>query len=851
MAAAPESRGYWTDRILAAVEPPIFKYRAITLGLLILTTLVLAFQAARIQPNAGWLKSIPLDHPYMQTFQKYYRDFGGANTVLFALIQDEGDIYNPAFMAKLEAATDDIFFLPGVDRARVMSLFTPNVTYVENIEGGLAGSNVIPADYAPSPEMLDKVRSNVGKAQVIGRLVTEDQRGALVVAELLEFDPASGEKLDYRQVGDYLESLRDKYEKDGVTVHIIGFAKIVHDMTNAALEVVGFFVVALLMTGLLLWLYCGSFKLAMLPLLCSVVAVIWEFGLLTTAGFGLDPFAILVPFLVLAVSVSHGVQYVNAWVAEVDRGVDNYNASLETFRRLAIPGTAALITDVAGFATIYLINIQIIREMSLNAAFGVAAIIITNKMLMPIWLTFIEIRDLDAFREKQLRRERMGDGLWTLMAKITHRKPAIITLVICGILLGWSVWKYPDLKIGDAIEGVPELRPDSRFNQDFRAIIGNFEIGVDQFKVIAETKPNGCVDFELMEQLDRFSWRMENQPGVHSTMSLLTYAKLVYQGLSEGRLNALVLPRNQFALAQATALVPTTTGLLNDDCDAMAIFIFTTDHRAETIAHLVGEVKAFNAENAAAFYERAPVTPEYCADKRAAFAAFRTAERHAFELSQAEPMDGAALDAARGEKTALETAYQAYEENCPVNFALASGNVGVMAATNEVVDEQEFMVVFWVYVVVIVFMWLSFRSAAGVLCVVLPLSLVSVMAYAVMAVLDIGLKVATLPVVALAVGIGVDYGIYVFSELSNGLGQGKTLEAAFRETLHRTGKAVVFIGVSLGLSVATWLWSELQFQIDMGIMLMFMFTANMFGAILVLPALARFLLRLPDAQLED
>ena len=841
----------WTARILRVVEPPIFKARFATLGLLILATLFFAFQAARIQPDAGWLKSIPLDHPYMQVFQKYYRDFGGANSVLFALIKDEGsgDIYEADFMKTLEDATNDIFFMPGVDRARVMSLFTPNVTYVENIEGGLAGSNVIPADYSPTPAMLEKVKSNVGKAQVIGRLVTEDQRGALIVSELLEYDPDTGEKLDYFAVGDYLEELRAKYEKDGVNAHIIGFAKIVHDMTNAALEVVLFFLLALLLTGALLWGYTGNFKLAMLVMVCSVTAVIWEFGALTTLGLGLDPFSILVPFLVLAVSVSHGVQYANAWVAEIDAGHDRFGASLQTFRRLAIPGTVALITDVAGFATIYLINIQIIREMSINAALGVAAIIITNKMLMPILLTFIEIRDLDKFKQGQQARENMLAPIWDFLANATRKGPATAILLIAALLLGWAMWKYPALKIGDAIEGVPELRPDSRFNQDFRQIIGNFEIGVDQLKVIAETRPNGCVDYELMRQIDRFEWLMQAQPGVHSTMSLLTYAKLVYQGLSEGRLNALVLPRNRFALAQATALVPTTTGILNDDCDAMAIFIFTTDHKAETISRLVQVIKDFDAQNAQEFYASSDVSPQYCEEKRTAFNDFRTLEGEVFELATGGGEE-AEVATAKERRDAARDAYEEFDKNCPVQFSLASGNVGVMAATNEVVEEQELMVVFWVYVVILIFMWLSFRSVAGVLCVVLPLSLVSAMAYAVMAVLDIGLKVATLPVVALAVGIGVDYGIYVYSEMASALNEGRTLREAFRFTLGRTGKAVVFIGVSLGLSVATWLMSELQFQIDMGIMLMFMFTANMFGAIMVLPALARYLLRLEAHQKE-
>jgi predicted RND superfamily exporter protein len=127
----------------------------------------------------------------------------------------------------------------------------------------------------------------------------------------------------------------------------------------------------------------------------------------------------------------------------------------------------------------------------------------------------------------------------------------------------------------------------------------------------------------------------------------------------------------------------------------------------------------------------------------------------------------------------------------------------------------------------------------------LPLGLVSWMAYAVMAIFGIGMKVATLPVVALAVGIGVDYGIYIYATLADAVAAGYKFEEAYNKTLKMTGKAVVFTGVTLGLGVATWLFS------DMGLMLVFMFTANMFGAILILPAIARFLLtekQLPPGQ---
>lgn len=766
-----------TDRILKIVEPIVYGQRVIALLILLALTVFFGWQAMQTQVDAGFDKSIPLEHPYMKTLKKYQNDFGGGNTVLVALIQEEGDIYNEHFLSTLKQVTDEVFFLPGVDRSRVSSLFTPDVRFTEVVEGGFAGGNVIPAEYAPNEEMFELVQANVGKAGIIGRYVTNDQDGAMVFAELLETDPVTGEKLDYREVADNLEAIRTKFETDNVKVHIVGFAKVIGDVTDAAAEVVFFFALALLLTAVLLWVYTASFKLSMVVLVCSLVAVIWEFGLLTTAGYGLDPFAILIPFLVLSVSTSHGVQYVNAWVGEVDQGKDSFNASLETFRRLAIPGTTALITDVAGFATIYLIPIDIIREMSINAAFGMLAIIVTNKVLAPIWLTYINIKDMETFRKKQIRREHMGDGLWRAIAKITRPVPALVTLIVCAVLLGWSLWKYEDLQVGDSQEGVPELRPDSRYNQDSSAIVNNFSIGVDILKVIAEAPPESCIKYPVMEEIDRFAWHMDNTEGVSSTISLPQVAKVVNGQFNEGTPKFQVLQRNQYILVQAITPIPTSSGLLNPDCSAMAVLIFTEDHRAETIERIVHAVKDFN---------------------------------------------------------------QNEDDSSHVNFALATGNVGVMAATNEVVKAQELQVVGYVYLVIVLFMWLSFRSLCGVVCVVLPLSLVSSLAYAVMASMGIGLKVATLPVVALAVGIGVDYGIYIYSTLIDGLGRGRSLEEAFYDTLHKTGKAVIFTGIALGGSVSTWLMSDLQFQADMGVLLVFMFTANMFGAILVLPALARF-----------
>jgi uncharacterized protein len=847
------------EKILAVVEPIVYGKRMLMLALLGVLTVLFAWLAAGTHVDAGFDKSIPLDHPYMQVLKHYEDDFGGANTVLVALIQKDKskDIYNEHFLSKLKQVTDEVFFLPGIDRSRVSSLFTPDVRFVEVVEGGFAGGNVIPAEYQPTEEYFELVRGNVGKGGHVGRYVSRDQTGAMVFSELLEIDPVSGKKLDYREVAKQLEDkIRGAYQDDQIDIHIVGFAKVIGDVTDAANEVVMYFFLALAMTFVLLILYLGSFKLSILPLVCSFIAVIWEFGLLAGTGFGLDPFAILVPFLILSVSVSHGVQYTSSWVSELATGKNSYDASLETFRRLAIPGTTALITDLAGFLTILLIPIDIIREMALNASYGMIAIIVTNKILMPIWLTYMDVKDVDSFVKKQEAREAIFNPAFRAMTVVTRPVPAAVVILSVAALYGWAVWRSGDMIYGDAQSGVPELRPESRYNQDSDAITENFTIGTDIIKVIAETDPEACIKYDVMEQIDRFGWHMQNDPGVASILSLPWAARQVNSAFSEGVPKFYVLPRNQYVMVQAITPIPTSSGLLNPNCSAMAVFVFTKDHKATTLDRLTDKTKAFNASNAKAWFElNEGVEPTYCADKIAArrdWGDAKVALKGQITRLKARNLTDMQVDAdagvvklrARVEQTKAKL--DAFTKPCPVNFALASAQGGVMAASNEVVKAKDKPIVYYVYAVIIVFLWLSFRNASGVFSILLPLYVVSNLILALMAIKGIGMKVATLPVAALAVGIGVDYGIYIYSTIEEHVKKGRSLAEAYYETLRMTGKPVIFTGLVLSGSVATWLMSGLQFQADMGLLLTFAFFANMIGAIFVCPAICRYLMKLPN-----
>ena len=208
-----------------------------------------------------------------------------------------------------------------------LSLFTPNVRFTEVVEDGFTGGNVVPADFPagqanPTHEDLARVRENVLKSNYMGRLVTDSFNGAMVMANLLDIDPKSKKPLDTFAVARELEALRGKYEDEQTSVHIIGFAKIMGDIRDGALNVVTFFGITVLLTALLVWLYAQSFWFAALPLGCSIAAVAWQLGLLNLLGYGIDPMSILVPFLVFAIGVSHGVQMVRAFRAELFAGSD-------------------------------------------------------------------------------------------------------------------------------------------------------------------------------------------------------------------------------------------------------------------------------------------------------------------------------------------------------------------------------------------------------------------------------------------------------------------------------------------------------------------------------------------------
>jgi len=767
----------------------IFHQRKLLLALFVLITLGLGYSASHLKVESGFFKMIPLHHPYMKTFLDYQKDFGGANKVLVAVKNTRGEVFTPQAMAVLRKVSDEVFFIEGVERSSVTSLFTSNVRYTEVVEDGFTGGNLVDSSYAGTEQQIAQARERTLKSDWVGRIVSNDLSSAMVVANLQETDPATGQRLDLQQVAKRLEQIRRENQTADISIHVIGFAKSIGDIADGASGVLVFFVIAFVITAVLLYWYCGSLMLTGWALICATVPVIWLLGLLPLLELTLDPMSILVPFLIFSIGVSHAVQMTNAWKLETLHGADGVTASRNCFRKLFIPGAVALLANALGFMVIALVDIEMVRELAITATLGVSVMIVTNKMLLPILLSFMRLSAADA--SKLRGKETLGAGLWERLGVLATRRGAAWALGCAALLLGVGLFEARNLHVGDIGAGVPELRADSRYNQDVAVITRDFAIGVDLLQVIARAsgdEETPCVKREVLDPVAELELYLRQDDGVSSVRSLAGFVASITQAYAETDLKWRVLPESTAQIAQGVGFATRVgTEYMNSACDAIPVSIYTRDHQADTISTLMDKIKAFKAAH----------------------------------------------------------------DNDQVSFQLASGNLGVMAATNEVVHAGDRLVNGALFASVTLLCLWMFRSWRITLCVIVPLALVTVLCNALMALLGIGVKVNTLPVVALGVGVGVDYGIYLFERIKHEMQEGRmSLRDAFVEALKQRGTASVFTAVTMTLSIMTWAFSTLKFQADMGVLLAFMFLVNLLGAVLLLPALAAWLLR-PDALQRD
>jgi predicted RND superfamily exporter protein len=324
------------------IENLFFKYRLSILSAFVLLTIVMGFFASQLKLDAGFYKQLPSNHSFIKTFYQYEDALFGSNNLIIAVRNTEGDIFEKDFLSKLLEVSEAVRYLPGANQASLTSLWTPNVRVLRVTEEGYEASPVIPGNIIPedlNDEEIEKIKERILTGGHVGKIVSNDFTSALIKIELTEFDSRTGEALDYIELGKLLDvEVRNQFEDEKFQIHIIGFAKMISDIASQAGNVFIFFLLAFALTVLSVYYYSKSWTLTFLPLICSLTSLIWQFGMLEILGFGLDPLAILVPFLVFAIGVSHGIQQVNQITKEIIEGQSSIYAARASFSRLLVPG---------------------------------------------------------------------------------------------------------------------------------------------------------------------------------------------------------------------------------------------------------------------------------------------------------------------------------------------------------------------------------------------------------------------------------------------------------------------------------------------------------------------------------
>ena len=762
------------NRLVAKLEELFFGHRGVTLGVIGVFTVLMAVFALQLKMSAGFEKQMPIGHEYIQTFQKYRDDLFGANRLNIVVKARKGPIWTKEGLARLYQVTQDVQFLPNVDRLGVQSLWTPNSFVNEITEEGFRAEPIISGTITPealTPEVIGKIQRATAEGGFVGTLVSRDQTSAMITAELSDRD-RDGNKLDYVKYNGLLEGLRKKYEDAGFEIQMIGFAKQIGDIADGASGVLVFCGVALLLTALAVYWYCHSLRFTILPIACSLSSLVWQFGTLRLLGYGLDPLAVLVPFLVFAIGVSHGVQQINFIVRELAHGKSTMEAARHSFTGLLIPGTLALITAFVSFITLVLIPIPMVRELAITASIGVAYKIVTNLIMLPVAASCFNFTKEYADKA-MLKRERRSQWL-RVLARVAEPRNAVVTVVITIILFGVSVWQSRDRVIGTLQPGAPELRPEARFNRDAVAISTSYDMGLDWLTVVFEADKDATANVAVGAFQDGFTWQMANLPGVLSVNSYASQLRTYNEGYNEGNPKMSVVPIDPTNYGGLTAEIGRNRGYMNKECTMTAVNIYLTDHKATTIQGIIDAVKKYRKAN---------------------------------------KLDG-------------------------VKIRLAAGNAGVLAAIDDEVEKSELPMMLYVYAAILILVFVTYRDVRAMIACCLPLTVGTFIGYWFMKELQIGLTVATLPVMVLAVGIGVDYAFYIYNRLQLHLAGGQPIVKALEHSILEVGMATIFTAITLAIGVATWSFSALKFQADMGKLLAFMFIVNLVMAMTALPALA-------------
>jgi len=756
----------------------VFSSPKITLLLILLATAFFASQVPGVRMYSDFADLLPQQHPYIQLHNEIRDSFGGANNIIMSLQVKEGDIFQDDVIKRIDRLTQKIDQLPGVNHNTVASITHRTVRKVWLTETGDVNSAPYFDGLKPhwSDSELAQMREDVrANPRVYGLLVSPDLKAALIKATFNE-----GE-LDYQAIFDGVQKIRQEEADDAtIDLYVTGQPTLIGWVYTYVDQILQVFLFTVLILVSLLVIYFRRFYGILLPLLGIVLATTWGLGIISLLGFNLDPLTLVIPFLISARAMSHGVQLVQRYYLEFDLIGDGRQAARNTFDSLFRPGSLGVVSDAVGLLLIALGSVPINTKMAYYASLWAGAVIPTVLVFIPVALTVLP--------QPKKQKPRDGTGIRFLpdiSRIISDRKRATGILIIMGCLAAIGLYLGSWVQIGESEPGSPILYPDHDYNRSSKVINQQFPGSEELFIVARTDAPNGIKRPEVLKALDDFKNHMLNDPDLGGAKMVTDLIKQVNRIFHSNDPRWAQIPDTDayvggllFAYEASSPVPGASREFVDTDGQNANMVFFYKDHQGGTIRRAIHQAKAWIND------------PD----------------------NQVEGLE----------------------------ILLAGGSIGVTAAINEASFSTNLLVIPLVLALIFIFVTAFYWSFSAGALMMLAMTFATTLTYAYMGVRGIGINVNTVPIIAVGIGVGIDYSIYIMDRIREECARGIGLDNAIANTLHSTGLAVGFTAASLIGGVVMWVFlSDLRFQADAALLLCVMLVLNAAAAVFLVPSWIR------------
>jgi uncharacterized protein len=749
----------------------LLRHRAGVIVALTLLTAVLGFYTTHARVRTDFFSLYPPNHPYIRLYRQYREMFGTANVLAVAVEVKSGTIFNYRTIEKIDRITRFLLESPGVDPNQVISLTHGKLKDIRATAWGVQIRPVVWPSLPTTQADLDRIRDGVHTNRGIHGFFVSPDDRAALI-----FAGFWEEGTDLTTLFERVRMLESAESDEDHAIYVTGypvlFAWVVHYLAYASVVVAATFGAI----AVLLWFYFRTWTGVWVPLLSGLLSTVWATGLAGLLGLNLDPLALVVVMLITARALSHSVQSMERYHGEYALRGDRTAAIVASYTALFAPATVSIASDGLAILTLSTASIPLIQYIAWISSFWIFTIALSVVTLHPVLLSILGPPAID-----ERYGERFSDRIYAAINAASARassgraRYAVLAVAVAstagGLILGHG------LKVGDTSIGKALLYDDHPYNRAFDFLNRNF-VGSAELVVVAEGREPGALrDARVLERLERLGRHMEGDPASGGSLTVTSMLKRLFRMFHEGEPRWEILPSNPDHLAQMFFMIESSTTkeemarLYDRDYRNASVRVFYRDSSNQTIKNAIARAEEF--------------------------------------------LSG--------------------EGESAVRFRLAGGIMGILAAVNQEVESSYAFNLYLVLFTVFVLSFLTYRSVTGALIVMIPSLVAQPMSEAVMVVAGIDLNINSLPVAAVGIGIGIDYGYYVLSRIVEELKESRDFDVANRRALMTTGRAIVFTGTTLVVSVIFWLWFPMKFHAEMALLLGFLLFFHVVGALVLIP----------------